>query len=59
MKQVKSFIPKDNLQLEVPDQVYRRLVKMLIQSVMQEGKPGASNKLYKSEKGVKEGALRA
>lgn len=36
---------KTKLQLEVPDQVYRRLVKMLIQSVMQEKPLKVPNKI--------------
>ncbi|MGB9859847.1 MAG: hypothetical protein ACPLQP_07950 [Moorellaceae bacterium] len=38
---------KNKLELEVPDQVYRRLVKMLIQSVMQEKQLKVPNKIVK------------
>ncbi|GFN21927.1 hypothetical protein [Thermanaeromonas sp. C210] len=38
---------KNQLQLEVPDQVYRRLVKMLIQSVVQEKPLKVANKIAK------------
>ena len=57
MKQTKAYIPRENLRLEVPDQVYKRLVRMLIQSVLQEEKPRTSNKSYMDAK--EKGALKA
>lgn len=57
MKKARTSFSKDDLKIEVPDQVYNRLVKMLIDSVMQEEKIAASKKIKEREKKVERGAL--